>query len=49
MAGMIIVRDEIESTYVLPRKYGIDDFPLIVQSKAFDVLKIELKRTSGIF
>ena len=38
MAGMIIVRDEIESTYVLPRKYGIDDFPLIVQSKAFDVL-----------
>lgn len=38
MAGMIIVRDAIESTYVLPRKYGIDDFPLIVQSKAFDVL-----------
>lgn len=38
LAGMIIVRDNIEAGYVLPRKYGIDDFPLIVQSKAFDVL-----------
>lgn len=38
LAGMIIVRDNIESTYTLPRKYGVDDFPLIVQSKAFDVL-----------
>ncbi len=38
LAGMIIVRDSTEATYALPRKYGIDDFPLIVQSKAFDVL-----------
>ncbi len=38
LAGMIIVRDNIESTYTLPRRYKIDDFPLIVQSKAFDVL-----------
>ncbi len=38
LAGMIIVRDNIEATYTLPRKYKIDDFPLIVQSKAFDVL-----------
>lgn len=38
LAGMIIVRDNVESTYALPRKYKIDDFPLIVQSKAFDVL-----------
>lgn len=36
LAGMIIVRDNIEASYVLPRKYGVDDFPLIVQSKAFD-------------
>ncbi|MES2397493.1 MAG: multicopper oxidase domain-containing protein [Bacteroidota bacterium] len=38
LAGMIIVRDSIEASYTLPRRYGVDDFPLIVQSKAFDVL-----------
>lgn len=38
LAGMIIVRDSTEATYTLPRRYGIDDFPIIVQSKAFDVL-----------
>jgi len=38
LAGMIIVRDDIEAGYTLPRTYGVDDFPLIVQSKAFDVL-----------
>ena len=38
LAGMIIVRDNIEATYTLPRRYKVDDFPLIVQSKAFDVL-----------
>ncbi len=37
LAGMIIVRDNIEKTYVLPRSYKVDDFPLIVQSKNFDV------------
>ncbi len=38
LAGMIIVRDSTEATYKLPRKYGVDDFPLIIQSKSFDVL-----------
>lgn len=38
LAGMIIVRDTIESKYGLPRTYGVDDIPLIVQTKAFDVL-----------
>lgn len=38
LAGLIIVRDSIEATYNLPRRYAVDDFPLIVQSKAFDVL-----------
>lgn len=38
IAGMIIVRDSIEGTLTLPRTYGVDDFPIIVQSKAFDVL-----------
>ncbi len=38
-AGMIIVRDSIEATLNLPRTYGTDDFPLVIQSKAFDASK----------
>lgn len=38
IAGMIIVKDSIESALTLPRAYGVDDFPIIVQSKAFDIL-----------
>lgn len=38
-AGLIIVRDTIESTLNLPRRYGIDDFPLVIQSKCFDAGK----------
>lgn len=38
LAGMIIIRDSIESAITLPRTYGIDDFPLIIQTKCFDVL-----------
>ncbi len=38
LAGMIIIRDSTEATYALPRRYKLDDFPLIVQSKGLDVL-----------
>lgn len=38
-AGLIIVRDSIEATLTLPRRYGIDDYPLVIQSKAFDLNK----------
>jgi bilirubin oxidase len=38
-AGMIIVRDSIEGALNLPRSYGIDDFPLVIQSKCFDSQK----------
>ncbi len=34
-AGIIIVRDVEESNLNLPRKYGVDDFPVIVQSLEF--------------
>ena len=37
-AGLIIVRDPIEATLALPRKYGVDDFPIIVQSQQYDSL-----------
>lgn len=34
--GMIIVRDNEEGALAIPRKYGIDDFPIIVQSVQLD-------------
>ena len=37
LAGLIIVKDDNESSLNLPRDYGIDDFPLILQTKAFDI------------
>jgi len=37
LAGVIIIRDSAEATYNLPRKYKVDDFPLIVQTRVFDV------------
>jgi blue copper oxidase len=38
LAGMIIIKDSTEAALDLPRTYGIDDIPLIVQTKAFDEL-----------
>lgn len=36
IAGFIIVRDEEEAALDLPRTYGVDDFPLAIQTKDFD-------------
>ncbi|MBL0020723.1 MAG: multicopper oxidase domain-containing protein [Bacteroidetes bacterium] len=38
LAGFAIVRDAQEAAFALPRKYGVDDFPIVLQSKAVDVL-----------
>ena len=35
-AGLIIVRDPHEATLNLPRKYGVDDFPIVIQSQQYD-------------
>lgn len=35
-AGLIIVRDAIEAALNLPRKYGVDDFPLVIQCQQYD-------------
>lgn len=35
-AGLIIVRDNIESALKLPRTYGVDDFPIIMQFQTID-------------
>ena len=37
-AGLIIVRDPIEAALALPRKYGVDDFPLVIQCQQYDSL-----------
>jgi bilirubin oxidase len=36
IAGFIIIRDSEESALTLPRSYGVDDFPLVIQTKTFD-------------
>ncbi|HEU4808093.1 MAG TPA: multicopper oxidase domain-containing protein, partial [Homoserinimonas sp.] len=36
LAGMVIVKDEAESALPLPRHYGVDDFPLVVQDAQLD-------------
>ena len=35
-AGMLIIRDANEAALDLPRTYGVDDFPIIIQDKSFD-------------
>lgn len=35
-AGLIIVRDSNEQSLALPRSYGIDDFPLVIQCQQYD-------------
>ncbi len=36
IAGLIIVRDAEEAALPLPRSYGVDDFPVIIQTKDLD-------------
>lgn len=36
IAGMVIVRDAQEAAITLPRRYGVDDFPVVIQTKEFD-------------
>lgn len=39
LAGLFIIHDPEEQAIGLPQTYGVDDIPLIVQTKAFDVLQ----------
>lgn len=36
LAGMIIVKDTIEAQLNLPRSYGVDDFPVVLQDRSFN-------------
>jgi blue copper oxidase len=46
-AGFIIVRDGEEAQLELPRTYGTDDFPIVIQSRAFDAGKQFLWNTAS--
>lgn len=35
LAGLFLVRDDVEAALPLPREYGVDDLPVIVQDAAF--------------
>ncbi len=35
LAGMMIIEDELSDTLALPRTYGVDDIPLILQDRRF--------------
>ncbi|MCA9709984.1 MAG: multicopper oxidase domain-containing protein, partial [Myxococcales bacterium] len=36
LSGFIIVRDDVEAALDLPRTYGVDDLPLVLQDKQLD-------------
>ncbi len=36
LAGMIIVRDPVEALLSLPRTYGVDDIPVVIQDRQFN-------------
>jgi bilirubin oxidase len=36
IAGLMLVRDSEEATLNLPMDYGVDEFPLVLQTKGFD-------------
>ena len=36
LAGMLIVRDDESDALALPNTYGVDEYPLIIQDKAFN-------------
>ena len=36
IGGFIIVRDPVEAALALPRKYGIDDFPIVLTSRRYN-------------
>jgi FtsP/CotA-like multicopper oxidase with cupredoxin domain len=36
LAGMFLIRDDAESSLPLPREYGVDDLPVIVQDVSLD-------------
>ena len=47
VAGQIWVRDPVEQALDLPRTYGVDEFPIILQTKDFDAMGMVLAGTNA--
>ena len=47
LAGVIIVRDPVESQLSLPRTYGVDDIPVVIQDWQFDDQRQLIFRQGG--
>ncbi len=47
IAGLILVRDNEEAQLNLPRTYGVDDIPLVIQTKVFDTTNQILARNNS--
>ncbi len=47
IAGFIFVKDVEEAALDLPRTYGVDDFPIVLQSRAFDADKQFIVETAA--
>lgn len=45
LAGMWLVEDDISQSLPLPNKYGVDDFPIILQDKRLDNLGVPRYRS----
>ncbi|MGA1665881.1 MAG: multicopper oxidase domain-containing protein [Bacteroidia bacterium] len=39
LTGFIVVRDSLEDALTLPKRYGVDDIPLLLQTKGFNAQK----------
>ncbi len=48
IAGFVIVKDEEEAALNLPRTYGVDDIPVVIQTKTFDEDKQIVLGTSAL-
>ncbi len=47
LSGMIIVKDSEEGELNLPRTYGVDDFPIIIQTKSMDLIADTIRYVRG--
>ncbi|MBL7948648.1 MAG: multicopper oxidase domain-containing protein [Bacteroidia bacterium] len=46
MAGFIIVRDSAEAALALPREYGVDDFPVVLQDRKWNTVTGQFEVTA---
>lgn len=48
LAAMVIIRDEKESKLPLPRKYGVDDIPIILQDRSYHDNQLDYQKDYNV-